>query len=92
MLKPEKLACLADQRGPGTWVVRGLGRGPTLDRIREGRVKVVGNLGEAIGRALLAIRVKQVKLDTPFLHRKLRHGRILGTKRVKQVKSVWRVT
>lgn len=42
-------------------------------------MKVVGDLREAGGGLLLAVLVEQKELNIPFLHRKLRHGRILRT-------------
>jgi hypothetical protein len=50
-----------------------------LDRIGEGRVEIVDDLGEAIGRLLVASIVNEEDLDIPALHRKSFHLRRLVT-------------
>jgi hypothetical protein len=37
--------------------------------VLERRVKVIGNLREAVGRLLLAVLVEDIELDSPLLHR-----------------------
>ena len=49
----------------------------TLDRIGEGRMKVVNHFGEAIRRLLIASIIEEEDLDVPTLHWEAFHLRRL---------------